>query len=75
MKVQRRHSGRPRGTVSTRKVVVAAKSHTVLAFTSTETSDEGKLTRQFFSDWCRETSAWTALPAGFFGGIAGKDVE
>lgn len=61
--------------MSTRAVVVAAESHTVLAFTSTETSDDGKLTRQFFNDWCRATSAWTALPAGFLGGMVGRNVE
>lgn len=48
-------------------------ARTVFALTSTDTSDDGKLTRQFLSDWCKTTSAWTTLPAGFFGGIAGGE--
>jgi hypothetical protein len=47
-------------------------SLTAFAFTSTETSDAGRLTRQFLSDGCRATSAWTTLPAGFFGGMMGE---
>lgn len=43
-------------------------SHTVRAFSRTETSDAGRLTRQFFSDCCNAISAKTAWPAGFFGG-------
>jgi hypothetical protein len=48
-------------------------SRTVFALTSTETSDGGRLTRQFLSDCCRTTSAWTTLAAGFLGGIARED--
>src|SRR5690242_4593285 len=42
---------------------------TALALTSTETRAAGRLTRQFFSDGCRATSACTTLPAGFLGGM------
>lgn len=41
----------------------------MFAFTSTETSEGGRLTKQFLSDCCRATSACTVLPAGFFGGM------
>lgn len=44
---------------------------TVLALTSTETSDGGRLTRQFLSDCWTAISAWTTLPAGFLGGMVG----
>lgn len=42
--------------------------HTVFAFTSTETSVEGRLTRQFFNDCCSAISACTIWPVGFFSG-------
>ena len=48
---------------------------TVFAFTSTETSEDGRLTRQFLSDCCRATSAWTTLPAGFLGGMMARVEE
>ncbi|KAG9966587.1 hypothetical protein KCU61_g121, partial [Aureobasidium melanogenum] len=40
--------------------VVRQKIATVLALTSTETSEDGKLTRQLFSCGCSTTSAWVA---------------
>lgn len=55
------------------RAACSGASHTVLAFTRTDTSEEGRLTRQFFNDWCSATSAWTTFPAGFLGGMT--DVE
>jgi hypothetical protein len=69
-KARRRHSARPMGS----KQCIAShrfeQAPTAFAFTSTDTSVEGRLTRQFLSDCFNATSACTTLPVGFLGGMA-----
>lgn len=69
MIARRRHSAQPMCILLASCRIAPELPPTVLAFTSTETNVEGRLTRQFFSDCCRATSAWTTLAAGFFGGM------
>jgi hypothetical protein len=74
MRVRRRHSGLPIEVLVWSRIAIEILL-TVLAFTSTETSEDGRLTRQFFNDCCNATSAWTTFPAGFFGGMTVKREE
>lgn len=66
--VRLQRSGRPVPDGSVLLLGGSHATHTVFALTSTETSDEGRLTRQFFRDCCSTISACTTWPAGFFGG-------